>query len=347
MLAASILLLAACSSEEESSSQRSATSITVAEAEKRDLSGVFTVSSEVVAYKRSYVASRLSGLIEEVHVEEGMSVQQGDVLARLDVRQQRTDLRRAEAALREASDVFERTQTLFESDAATRAELLTAERSLEQAESDVERLELSIDFGTIRAPMDGVITARLVEVGNNVSVNERMFTVTDMNLLVVRPGVSEMNLTGLEEGQNVEIRLDVYGDRVFSGSIRRIFPSVDALSRLFTVEVELHQDEDQPIVRPGFLARVQFSGGDYSEVITVPSEAVAERDGETVLFVLNDDENRVALTRVEVGIQRSGFAEITEGIEAGVKVAAANLDALDDSTEVRSVGTFRRHGFRN
>lgn len=342
------LLLPGCSRDSDKPANESlATSITVAQAEIRDLSASFTVASEVVAYKRSYVASRLSGLVEEVNFEEGQMVRQNEVLARLDVRQQRIELRRSQAALNEVRDIFDRTQILFESGAATRAELLTAQRNLEQAESDVARLELSIGFGEIKAPIDGIVTARLVEMGNNVSVNERMFTVTDMGLLVVRPGVSELNLAGLEEGQQVDVHLDVYPDTVFRGQIRRIFPGVDAVSRLFTTEVEVFQDENMPVLRPGFLARVRFAADDSREVITVPSEAISERNGDSVLFVLNEDENEVRVTPVRIGVQRDGYAEIPEGIEAGTKVAAANLDALNDGSSVRVVGTFRRHGFRN
>jgi multidrug efflux pump subunit AcrA (membrane-fusion protein) len=62
---------------------------------------------------------------------------------------------------------------------------------------------------------------------------------------------------------------------------------------------------------------------------------------------LNEDENRVTQTEVEVGVQRDGYAEILSGIEEGTRVAAANLDALEDGSGIRVVGTFRRHGFRN
>lgn len=347
LLLAFSFLIFSCSDEKESSSGTSAISVTVAVTETRDLSDSFTISSEVVAYKRAYVASRVSGLIEEVHFEEGQPVNRNDILARIDVRMQRTQLRQVQAALEEAIDIRERNELLYERDAIPRAELLTSRRNQEQAESDVEQLDLEIEYGTVRAPISGVITSRLVEVGNNISVNERIFTVTDMDLLVIRPGVSEMNLAGLEEGQLVEVRLDVYPDRIFKGSIRRIFPSVDDATRLFTVEVELNQEEDKPVVRPGYLARVRFSADERQDVITVPSEAVAERDGEKVLFVLNEDENSVNMVSVEIGVQRDGYAEIRVGIEAGKKVAAANLEALEDNTEVRVVGTFRRYGFRN
>ncbi len=325
----------------------SAISVTAAEIETRDLSDSFSISSEVVAYKRAYVASRISGLVEEVHFEEGQAVYLGDILAQIDVRLQQSQLRELRAVLEEARDIRERNEVLYERDAISRAELLSSRRNLEQAESNVERLELEIEYGTVRAPISGMITSRLVEVGNNVSVNERMFTVTDMDLLVIRPGVSELNLAGLEEGQSVDIHLDVYPDRSFEGSIRRIFPGADAVTRLFTVEVELHQQEDKPVVRPGYLARVRFSTDERREVLTVPSEAVAERDGEKVLFVLNEDEDIATMVPVVIGVQRDGYAEVRDGIEAGRKVAAANLDALEDGTEVRVVGTFRRYGFRN
>ena len=333
--------------DQDSADSPSAASITTAEAEIRNLSDEFTVSSEVTAYKRVYVASRISGVIEEVNFEEGDHVNPGDVMARLDVREQEINLRRAITALNEAEDVYRRIESLFKRDAVAEAEYLSAKRALEQAEAEVEHLKLLVEYGEIKAPISGVVTARLVEMGNNVSANERMFTIADLDLLVTHPGVSELNLAGLEESQHVDVRLDVYPDVIFPGTIRRIFPAVDALTRLFTVEVELIQEYHLPAIRPGYLARVRFATDDRPEVITVPSEAVYRLNGESYLFVLSQDETSVSLNPVEVGVQRDGFAEIREGLEAGMKVAASNLEALEDGAHVQIVGTFRRHGFRN
>lgn len=343
-----LLILNSCNGESsEAESGVSATTVTSAKTELRDMSSEFSVSSEVIAYKRVYVASRISGLIEEVNFEEGQRVQRGDLMARIDMRQQHIELRRARAALVEVEDVYNRTRQLLEQDAATRAEFLTAERDLEQLKSDIELLELFIEYGEIRAPMDAVVTARMVEVGNNISENERMFTIADLDLLVVRPGVSEMNLAGLEEGRLTEVKLDVYPGEVFRGNIRRIFPDADPETRLFTVEVEIHQDEDKPVIRPGYLARTTFTTDERREVLTVPSGAITERNGQTYLFVLNEEKDTVTLTEVETGIQRNGYTEIRSGAEEEMEVAAANLDALDDGSSVRVVGLFRRYGFRN
>jgi membrane fusion protein, multidrug efflux system len=249
--------------------------------------------------------------------------------------------------MEEARDAFERSGQLYESDAISHAEYLTTKRNFEQAESDVELLKLQVEFGEIRAPVDAVVTARLVEVGNNVSVNERMFTIAEHGMLVMRPGVSELNLIGLEEGQPVEVYIDVYPEYTLSGRIRRIFPRADVATRLFTVEVQLLPDELSPVIRQGYLARVRFAADDRRQVVTVPSEAIIRQDGETYVFILNDGEDTVLLRHVEVGVQRDGYAEIRSGIDAGTKVAAANLESLKDGTPVRIVGIFRRHGFRN
>lgn len=340
--------LIACSDQERSRGQSgSAISITKAQTEQKDLSDTFSVASEVTAYKRVYVASRMSGLIEEVHYEEGDRVAAGDLMAKLDVRQEEVDLRRASSVVEEAEDQYQRTEALYSREAVSEAEYLSAKRALDQAKADVDRLKLRIDFGSIRSPISGVVTARLVEIGNNVSVNERMFTVTDMDLLVVRPGVSELNLRGIEEGQELSIELDVYPGREFPAQVRRIFPNADPISRLFTVEVELLQSENSPIIRPGYLARVQFSADERSMVVAVPSETILRKNGESYIFILNDLEDEVTMTEVEIGIQRDGYTEILQGVEEGVQIAAGNLESLSDGASVRVVGEFRRAGFRN
>lgn len=343
----SLSLLTACSDQSETSTSQPAIAVTIAEAEIRDLSDEFRVASEVVAYRRIYIASRVAALVEEVHAEEGDFVREGTLLAKLDVRQQQTDLARTTVLLEESRDLYERTRRLYEQQLVAETEYLTARRLVEQRKAELERLRLAVEFGTVAAPMNGVITARLVEAGNAVSVNERMFTLADMGLLVVRPAVSEMNLTGISEGQRVTITLDIYPGEEFTGRVRRIFPSADPLTRLFTVEVELLLDDSGLTVRPGFIARTRFTLDERREVITVPSETLFREGDQASLFILNEESNRVRKQSVEIGVQRDGFVEIIEGVLVGERVAAANLESLSEGSAVRVVGTLRRTGFRN
>ncbi len=342
------ILLVSCDDENDTTSDAErSTTVTSFEAQERNLSQEFSVSAEVQAYQKVFVASRISGVVEEVNFEEGEVVEQGETMARLDVRQHQAELRRAEAVLDEARDSYEASKKLYERDAISRSEYLEDKRDYEQADSEVELLQLNVDFGEIKSPTDAIVTQRHIEVGNSVSENERVFDIADHDMLVIRPGVSEINLGLLDEGDNLDVNLDVYPDRTFSGSIRRIFPERDETSRLFTVEVELDQEEDKPVIRPGYLARPRFAADEDLTVTVVPSEAVIEREDTYEVFILGEDQRYVTSQTVEIGIQRDGYTEIRSGLEKGTQIAASNVEDLEDQSRVNVVGEFRRHGFRN
>ncbi len=346
LILAIALLTTSCGSETNGNGESEPASITTADAEYRDLSHAFRTSAEVVPYQRIYVASQISGLVREVHFEEGDRVREGDLMAKIDTRLQQSELRNAQITLAEAKTNFERSRQLFDREAISEAEFLADKRDFELAESEVERLKLLIDYGSITAPIDAIVTSREVEIGNSVSENQQLFEIVDMDNLVIRPGVSEMDLGGLETGQVLDVELDVYPDHVFEGSIRRIFPDIDPQSRLFTVEVLLDRQPGDPVVRPGYLARIPFVTDHQEPALTIPTEALTDRNGETFVFVLDPEEQRVRMQAVETGIRRDGWVQILSGLQEGDEVAAANIDALEDHARVSVVGTFRRYGFR-
>lgn len=321
-------------------------SVVSAVAEVRDLSARRIVTAPVVAYKRIYVTARTSGQVLELHFEESDRVRKGDLMARLDTRRQQAQLRQAEAAAGEIKRQYGRNKVLFDSEAISQAELEFLAAQLEEAESQVEYWQVEVEFGDIRAPADAVVTSRLVEVGTTVSVNERLFTIEDHNLLVVRPGIPEIDLGRLERGQAVDLEFDIFPGEVFTGTIRRIFPSADPLTRLFTVEVEIDQRQTSQPVRPGYLARVHFTTEPRPGAVVVPPEAIVTRNGETQVFIIKNRET-LEMRRVVTGIQRDGWTEILDGLEPGEEVAAGNPEALSDGIQVNVTGTFRRYGFRD
>ena len=344
LFAVSLILLSCGDNREQTAeTSRSARPVMVAQAAITDLSDVRTVSAPVVAYRRVYVTAQTEGQVLEVNFEEGDRVRKGQVLARLDTRRQQAQLRMATARLLEARQNFERQKKLFEQDVITTAEFETATLMLEQAESEVEFWNVEVGLGTIESNIDAVVTARLAEPGNTVNTNDRLFTIEDHTLLVVRPALSEMDVAQLQKGQQLELVFDVFGEESYTGTIRRIFPAADAISRLFTVEVEIHQDKIPHIIRPGYLVRSHFILDDRSNTLTVPSEALLSENGENFLFLIEAD--KAFLTKVERGIERDGKVEILSGISKGDKVAAGNITALEDGSEVKVAGTFRRHGF--
>ena len=347
LLLASVLFLLSCNSSSDSrtESQRPQ-SILTSTAQIRDLSDIRTVSAPVVAYKRVYITARTSGQVLEVNFEEGDRVRRGQVLARLDTRRQQAQLRNAEATLKEAQLHFDRQKNLFEQEVITPVEFENATVALERAQAEVELWQVEVDLGVITSPIDAVVAAKLVEVGTTLNVNDRLFTIEDHNLLVVRPALSELDVARLEKGQQLELYFDVFDENPWPGTIRRIFPSADGITRLFTVEVEIDQSTIGRTVKPGFLVRTRFVVENRQDAVSVAKEAIVERDGKNVVFVLSDDKESIRKQEVETGTERDGWVEILSGLEEGQQVAAGNIGNLREDAPVRVTGEFRRFGFR-
>lgn len=329
ILTAFLLLITGCNSETESGqADERATAIAGYELYPIDMSRIVRASSIVEPENIITLASRMSGLIVEMNVREGDRVLENDVLLRFDIEEQQAELERARAELDLAKAVYERNQTLFNSQAISRAEYEEARANKRIAESEVKLLETRVAFGTVRAPHDLVVLRRFVERGDAVSNNEPLFRVADLNRLVVRLGIPERDVVTLEEGQQTELQIDAFPGETFRGTIQRIFPSADENSRLFTVEITLRAEQQDQVIRPGYLARVSMDAERRPNVLAIPSESLlaSERD-ERFVYVINSD-NRLERRDVVTGIERRNWTEIVEGLETGEKVVGSNPSNL-------------------
>jgi membrane fusion protein (multidrug efflux system) len=307
-----------------------------AEITRRDLSRQFSASAQVEAHSRSRLAARTSGTVAEVLVEAGDAVEAGAVLARLDMREQRAELARIEARRAQAQSNYQRSATLHERGllAAEAYERARADRDVVAREADLWRTR--IDFGEITAPMDAMITARHIEVGEGVQALDGLFDLTRTDLLVVRMGVSELDVAFVSPGQEIPVHLDALPGAPLPATVRRIFPQADASSRLVTVELALPEDSWARGVRPGFLARVRLAIDPRPDVLAAPAAGIAEEGGEAYVFVIID--GRLERRVIERGVTRGDWTEILSGLDEGEVVLATNPGELTDGQAVRIVG---------
>jgi membrane fusion protein, multidrug efflux system len=158
-----------------------------------------------------------------------------------------------------------------------------------------------------------VVTEKRVEAGDLVGSQTRLFTLADVSTLVVRVGVSELDVVrGV--GDPVTIMLDAFPGRTFQGSVRRVFPAADPGTRLVPVEVALEgsRRRGRP---PGFLARVTFAVGAHHDVLLVPAAAIWSAGGAQSVFVL---ENGTAVRRtVTTGLTSEGGSRSWPGWPRG------------------------------
>lgn len=302
--------------------------------EKGSIARAVTVSGVIEPIRTVGVNSQLSGALLAVEVEEGDVVGQGAVLARLDDRELSSQLASAEAAFQVASAALERAERLKDRQVITLPEYERDRASFAAARAQLEQLRTRIGYATVRAPSSGIVTEKRVEAGDVVAPQTRLFTLADVSTLVVRVGISELDVVELGVGEAAEVVLDAYPERALRGRIRRIFPTADPTTRLVPVEVAL-EAESARTARPGFLARITFALGTRSGVLLVPASAIVSGAGSEAVFIV--DEGRAVRRSVSTGLTSAGQVEIVSGLDAGAQVVTAGNNMLRDGMEVRVV----------
>ena len=317
------------------SSQR-ALPVQAIEVSPRDLSRRVQISAPVEPMRTIRLAARTEGVLTEVLVEEGDDVSAGQLLAHIDVREQQAELHRARARLDEKRASFERMEQLKERDYIDTASYEAARAELAIAESDLELWQTRVEFGTVTATIDGTVVGRYVEPGEAISRHEALFSIADLSSLVVRLGVSELDVRNLRMGDAVVLQVDAVADQnPLAGMVRRIFPAAEVDSRLITVEVEV-PDAREVGVRPGFLARAHLLVDQREDVLAVPAGSVAESRGEHFVMIINEQE-RLERRVIEPGILRGAWREVRSGLDVGDHVVAANPLEMNAGDRVRIV----------
>ena len=305
---------------------------------------VLTASGYVVARRKAAVASKGTGTLVFLGVEEGDQVKKGQVIARLEdsdvsasLQRAKENLRVAEADLKDAKQSLERSRILLGEGIIAQAEYDSAEAryqrviaSIDAAKFAVKETEVAVENTRIVAPFDGTVLKKNADVGEIVaplagaaSSRAAVVTIADMSSLEVEADVSEANITRVSSDQSCEIRLDAYPEQSYRGTVNKIVPTADRAKATVLVKIKFKSYDSR--VLPEMGAKITFlakdSGDDAAALkplLAVPAAAVAERNGRQVVFQVKDD-HAVELP-ITVGQRIGAFVEIKNGMKEGDKV---------------------------
>jgi membrane fusion protein, multidrug efflux system len=280
------------------------------------------------------VNAQLSGILLSLQAEEGHRVRQGDVLAQIDARELEAQARSAEAALRFAQSTVERSEQLFKQQIITMAELERDRASFESAKASSEQLKTRLGYASVKAPISGVITEKLIEAGDIVSSSTRLFTVADVSTLVTRIQVSELEVSTLRAGDVVPLTVDALGGQKVEGRIRRIFPAADSATRLVPVEVALSGAQLNGL-RPGYTVRATLALDKRDGALLVPSRAVSGPAGARAVYIVNG--GVVERRAVRIGSDMAGLSEILEGVGEGDSVIVSGTSMIREGAKAKVV----------
>ena len=319
---------------------------------------VLTASGYVVARRKAAVASKGTGRLVYLGVEEGDEVKKGQVIARLEdddvmaaLRRARADLAVVQAELKDARESLNRQKMLLAKNLIAQAEYDEAEArykrvmaSIDSARFAVREAEVAVEYTNIVAPFDGTVLRKNADVGEIMapfagaaSSRAAVVTIADMSSLEVDADVAEANITRVKNGQPCEIRLDAYPDQAYQGEVSKIVPTADRAKA--TVMVKIRFESYDRRVLPEMSAKVTFLARELADerganepVLTVPSTAVATRNGRGVVYRVEED--HAVEVPVMTGRTMGTLTEITQGVKEGERIISKADDRIRDGAKV-------------
>lgn len=307
--------------------------VEVATAARSAVVAAFQGTSNLVAEAEAEVVPKTGGVVLEIMVEEGDKVSAGQVLARLDSDRQRLNMKQSEANLRKLENDFKRQQEMIERKLISQDVYDRSRYDLDtqRASYDIAKLELS--YTEIRAPIGGVVSKRNVKVGNLIQLNQPLFKIDDFDPLEAMINVPEREMRLIKAEQPVQMLVDALPDAVFTGSVARVSPVVDAATGTFRVVAQFKDDSGK--LRSGMFGRVRIVYDQRSDALVVPRAALVGDNKDASVFVVDKD---VAKRRkVTLGYADGGQVEIVDGLAEGEQVVTLGQAALRDGAKVQVI----------
>ncbi len=261
-----------------------------------------------------------------------------------DARRANADLVQATQAFDRASELFKRTlisqQALDDAKAALQSKRAIYNSAIQNAKNlraSIQASEATMKLAArqlrdteIRAPFDGFVQKRFVNMGELVKTQMPVLAVVRLDPLKVTAEIPEKMAPWITSGQAVDIKVDAYQDRTFTGKVSRISPAVNTATRAFPFEALVPNPE--AVLKPGTFARVHIESGKVDSVLTVPFAALQYRYGVNRVFVVNGD--KLAIRELSVGERVGDRIEVMSGVKAGERVAITDVDSLNDGAAV-------------
>jgi RND family efflux transporter MFP subunit len=326
--------------------------VTVTDVNTTDVEDRINATGTLRATKIARLEVETGGVLEFLTNEngrpyqEGDSVKAGDVIARItgeDVRLAARTKANYQKFLT-AKDEYEAAKKLFEEGFKSKSELLTKQSALEDARVEYERSLNAEKRSLLATPIDGVILRlardrdnqnQPLAVGQFVDPGFEVARIAPTRVLIADVDLVGEDVAKVKEGLQARILHYAWENEIFTGKVVHLDPVIDPVTRALRAEVEV--DNSQGKLRPGMFVEVIIIKEQRKGVLYVPREAVTDRGGKWVVFVLKGQ--RVAMKEVVPGLGDDSIVEIREGLSVGERVVTRGLETLTDQTRVRVTGT--------
>ena len=279
-----------------------------------------TVEAEV----KNNIAPASPVRIDHIYVEVGDKVSKGQKLVQMDA----ASLKQLKLQLDNQEIEFRRLDELYKVGGVSKSEWDASKMSLDVKKTSYRNL---LENTSLLSPISGIITARNYDNGDMYNGNTPVLVVEQIVPVKLLINISENYFSKIKKGSPVKVKFDVFEGEVFNGKISLIYPTINAATRTFPVELVL--DNKDMKVRPGMFARVEVNFGSENHVV-VPDLAIVKQAGSGDRYVFVYEKGKVRYQKVELGSRMGSEYELISGVDNNSQVVVAGHARLVNGTEV-------------
>ena len=265
--------------------------VKVADVKARPVDQIQEYTATVEAEAKNNIAPSSPVRIDQIFVEVGDRVSKGQKLVQMDA----ANLKQTKLQLDNQEIEFNRMDELYKVGGASKSEWDASKMQLDVQRTAYKNL---LENTSLVSPINGVVTARNYDNGDMYSGGNPVLVVEQITPVKLMINVSESYFTQVKKGAPVDVKLDVYGDEIFKGTINLIYPTIDAATRTFPIEIKLDNRDQR--VRPGMFARATLNFGTADNVV-VPDLAIVKQAGSGDRYVYVYKDGKVSYNKVELG----------------------------------------------
>jgi membrane fusion protein (multidrug efflux system) len=313
-------------------------SVSAAKVESVEWAGAQAAVGTLVALRGVTLSAEVPGAVREISFDSGTSVKKGAALVRLDTSTEVAQLNSARADATLAQLALKRAHALRVGGANTPADLEAAEARAKQAEAAVATLLANIAKKTIRAPFDGRIAIRQVELGQVLASGTPIASLQSVTPIYAEFSLPQQALAAVKVGQKVRMRTDTFPGETWGGEVAIINPEVDVTTR--NVRIRALFDNPDGRLAPGMFAKVEVVSGEPRPVTVVPATSVLYAPyGDSVYLIHEKQEGGKAHASVQqkfvrVGERRGDFVAVVSGLSPGERVVSGGAFKLRNGMAV-------------
>ncbi len=336
--------------QEEKEGLGGAAPVKVIEVRRQKISEKIYYTGLVEAREKIVISPEVGGRIERINVEEGDWVNKGEILAEMDTKAVRLQLRQAEAGLavveanyNDAKRNMERMERLRKENAVSEQQyekvklaFESAEAQLKQAQAAVDLAEHNLDVSIMKAPFNGVIASKNAEVGDVINpmmgggfstTSSGVLTLVDFSTVKIHIQVTYQDVVRIKKGQKAVLKVKTFPGREFPGKVTVVSMAADPVSEKFGVEVQaLNADL---LLRPNIFGEVVLEITTHEKALVIPQKAVVEGS-----YAFVAEGNKAVKRKISIGLQNATLLEVIQGLEEGKLVIVEGNYGLEDGSEI-------------